>query len=191
MKIASASGAAGCRAPLALVIGGAASGKSEIAERLCVKLAAGAPCVYLATMENASPEAAARIERHRAQRAGRSFATVERSRALAGVADALPLGCAVLLEDVGNLVAGELFSPGATETSAISACREGIEAIRRRASVVVAVTVSVGDDGASHEAGTQAYLRVLSQVNAYLAREADEVAEAVCGIAVACKGGKL
>ena len=60
-----------------LVIGGAASGKSEYAESLL--LGRPGPRYYLATMEPAADgECRARIERHRALRAGKGFATIER-----------------------------------------------------------------------------------------------------------------
>ena len=60
-----------------LVCGGAASGKSACAEELLCKLSGDAPRVYLATMRSFGAEAAARIEKHRAQRSGRGFETVE------------------------------------------------------------------------------------------------------------------
>ena len=50
-----------------LVTGGAASGKSEYAEKLACRLSAidGGPLIYLATMQPAGdPETAARIRRH-------------------------------------------------------------------------------------------------------------------------------
>ena len=34
-----------------LLVGGSKSGKSGLAQRLCVRLAAGAPMIYWATME--------------------------------------------------------------------------------------------------------------------------------------------
>ena len=96
----------------ALVFGGAASGKSGWAEDLICTLPRTGPLIYLATMEPGGGEAAERIRRHRALRAGKGFScTVERPRDLAGWAP--PAGSAVLLEDLGNLAANELFSGGA------------------------------------------------------------------------------
>ena len=82
-----------------LVIGGAASGKSEYAESLL--LGAPGPRYYLATMEPMEDaECRARIEKHRRQRAGKGFVTIERGVDLAGLA--LPARGDVLLEDLGN-----------------------------------------------------------------------------------------
>ena len=52
---------------LTLVIGGAASGKSEYAESLVLKTAL--PRYYLATMQVWDAECAARVEKHRKMRA--------------------------------------------------------------------------------------------------------------------------
>ena len=49
---------------LKLVIGGAASGKSEFAQRLIEEDAGGRELVYLATMESKDSESLATIERH-------------------------------------------------------------------------------------------------------------------------------
>ena len=92
----------------ALVFGGAASGKSEYGEKLVCSLPRTGELIYLATMEPFGPEAEASIRRHREQRAGRGFSTLERARELAGCP--VPAGGTVLLEDLGNLAANELFS---------------------------------------------------------------------------------
>ena len=80
---------------LTLVTGGAASGKSEYAERLAA--ACDGPRVYIATMRPLDKESVARIEKHRAARADRRFSTIERYHDLKGLR--LPCGTnAVLLE---------------------------------------------------------------------------------------------
>ena len=92
------------------VIGAAASGKSAYAESLC--LGHDGPRVYLATMEPFGEEGARRIARHRALREGKGFSTLERTRDVGAAVPGLPRGCTLLLEDVGNLVANELFVEG-------------------------------------------------------------------------------
>ena len=64
----------------ALILGGAASGKSEYGERLALSLPRRGELLYLATMEPFGGEAEARIRRHRALRAGKGFQTWERPK---------------------------------------------------------------------------------------------------------------
>ena len=90
-----------------LIIGGSASGKSSYAERLTVSLPGDGPRIYLATMEAFGAEAHARIARHRQMRRGRGFETLECTRNLTSAQ--VPPGSNILLEDMGNLVANELF----------------------------------------------------------------------------------
>ena len=163
-----------------LVTGGSASGKSAIAERLAASLPAGRR-IYLATMAPEGAEAARRIARHRAMRSALGFETLERQRGLAGLA--LPPGACVLLEDLPNLVANELFGVGDPE---------GIEAelkdLAGRCRHLVMVTGDLFSDGTAYERETQAYLRRLAQVNRFAAERSDAVLEAVCGIPVMLKG---
>ena len=90
---------------LILVTGGAASGKSEHAERLVCEKAQSR--LYLATMQPFGKSAEARIARHRALRAGKGFATVERTLDLANFRLSRQYD-GILLEDLGNLLANLL-----------------------------------------------------------------------------------
>jgi adenosylcobinamide kinase/adenosylcobinamide-phosphate guanylyltransferase len=90
-----------------LVIGGSASGKSDYAERHVLSLEGDGPRIYIATMEPFGEEAQARIARHHAMRRDRGFETIECYRNAGAVR--LPENSNVLLEDLGNLAANELF----------------------------------------------------------------------------------
>ena len=80
---------------LILVSGGSGSGKSAFAEDLIVSSGLETK-IYVATMQVWDAEGQARVDRHRAMRAGKGFATLECPENLAGLT--LPLGCAALLE---------------------------------------------------------------------------------------------
>ena len=90
-----------------LIVGGAASGKSEYAENLILQ-ERHTSFFYLATMQAFDEECRVRIERHRALRAGKGFETLECPVGLHKIH--LPIASAVLLECIGNLVANELYS---------------------------------------------------------------------------------
>ena len=170
-----------------LVIGGAASGKSAFAEQLCLEH--GGRRVYLATMEPGGAEAHARIERHRALRAGKGFETVERSVGLAALPNAQD--ATVLLECLGTLAANECFSPaGAGMAQALAAIDEGLRALEESCENLVVVTNDVFADGISYDPDTERYRAVLGQANAALAARFERVYEVTCGIAAAVKGGE-
>ena len=99
-----------------LLVGGSKSGKSGLAQRLCVRLAAGAPMIYWATMEPVDGEDRARIARHLDERAGWGFSTVECGRALERAA--LPERACVLFDSVTALLANEMFSGAQPDAAA-------------------------------------------------------------------------
>ena len=169
-----------------LVCGGAASGKSAYAEKMLCRLSGDAPRVYLATMRPEGEEASARIGKHRARRAGLGFETRECFTDLLNAA--IPPDSAVLLEDIGNLCANELFDPAGSGEYAADAILRGAEALAGRCRCLVIVTNEVCSGGTDYAGDTLRYLRVLAEVNRRLAALADGVCEVVCGLAEYYKG---
>ena len=102
---------------LTLILGGAASGKSEYAEQLAQKEEGGR--IYLATMQS-SESARARIEKHIRRREGMGMRTVEDPflTRIPALSDLLPAEAegsrlrpaVILLEDLPNLLANRRFS---------------------------------------------------------------------------------
>ena len=170
---------------LTLVVGGAGSGKSACAERL-IERSSAAKRVYLATMEPFGDEAAARIEKHRAMRANKGFATLERFTDLMNVT--VPPDSVVLLEDLGNLCANELFSPRGAGDDAADAILRGVEHLRAQCHDLVIVSNEVFTGGTDYGGDTERYLSVLAYLNRKLATRADRVCEVSGGIATYYKG---
>ena len=170
-----------------LVSGGAASGKSAYAEKLLCALSGDSPRIYLATMKPGGAEAADRIARHRALRTGRGFRTLE---CFCGLASAkVPPDSAVLLEDIGNLCANEMFDPaGSGPEGAADVVADGVKELQKRCRLLVIVTNEVGAGGVNWESGTLRYLRLLGEVNQRLAALSDRVCEVVCGLAEYYRG---
>lgn len=179
---------------ITLVTGGCGSGKSEYAENLLA--GSGCPCKwYVATMEVWGDEDRRKVERHRKQRAGKGFRTIERTRGLEALRiPGSPEQTAVLLECVSNLAANEMFGgetlpdcgqePAVTAGEAVVA---GIRSLARQAAELVVVTNEVGLDGISYEVETMEYIRLMGRVNQRLAKLADRVVEVVYGIPVVLK----
>lgn len=173
-----------------LVIGGSASGKSEYAERFVLSLGESGPRIYIATMEPFGKEAQARIARHHEMRRDRGFETLECYRNIGSVS--VPPNSSVLLEDLGNLVANELFGgDGFSEEEKESLperIAEEIEALRTRCAHLTIVTNEVFSGGINYEGDTRTYLRVLAKLGRLLAARADYVVEVVCGLPDVLKG---
>lgn len=172
---------------IVLVTGGAASGKSELAEHIVCRLADGAPMLYVAAMETEGEEAQRRIARHRALRAGKGFTTLEHSKQFASIS--VPNGYrAALFECMSNAVANEIFSPEGAGDGCEQSILTGIGRLAMSCEHVVIVTNDVFTDGKTYDADTMDYLRRLGQLNCELAQRADTVVESVCGIPVLLKG---
>ena len=144
---------------LTLVLGGAASGKSEYAESLVLKTAL--PRYYLATMQVWDAECAARVAKHRKMRARKQFTTVECPLHLEQVQ--LPARGTALLEDLGNLTANELYSPGGAGKHAARAVLAGVEAVASQCENLVIVSNEVFSGGADYAGDTDQYLLALAR----------------------------
>lgn len=168
---------------IALVTGGSGSGKSAYAERL-VKEISRENRVYLATMRVWDAESERRVERHRAQRAELGFRTVECPVNL----DAAELDpeSTVLLEDISNLVANEMFDAEGDVERLIPS----LQRLAGRCANLVMVGNDVFSDGGAYEASTLEYMRLLAKVNAAMAELADCGIEVVFSIPVIFKGEK-
>ena len=178
-----------------LILGGSGCGKSAYAEKRIMKLAADTETVYyLATMQVYGEEGRKKVARHIELRKDKGMLTIEQTR---DVKDAIPQmepgPRAVLLEDLGNLVANEMF----TETESFDAdfvttkvC-EHIGLLNESVEHLVIVSNNVFEDGITYEEGTQRYITALGRIHTELARLSDEVVEVVVGIPCHVKGGEL
>ena len=167
----------------ALIFGGASSGKSQLAEHLCNSL--GGNLVYLACMPPVGAEAQERIRRHRAQRAGFGFHTIECAAGFdAALADGRTLGATVLLEDLGNTVANRLFDAAgyADPAPVCTAILADLEKFAHRCKHVIVVGNDVGCDGIDYDIDTTTYQRLLGRITNRWAARCDLVAECTAGI---------
>ena len=88
------------------IYGGVSSGKSEYAEELISE--EFNKKIYLATMENAGEHAGKRVEKHRSQREGKGFFTIEEPRHIKDLN--IDEDDNILLEDLTNLLSNNLFN---------------------------------------------------------------------------------
>ena len=165
---------------IVLLTGGSGCGKSTYAERLIDRMPRGKR-VYIATMQVYDDESVRRVARHRAQRADKGFITIECPKDLA--AQDIPDGATVLLEDLPNLLANEMFDGGDPDRIV-----PALNALSARCHDLVIVTNDVFSDGVAYPESTQAYIRALAGINRSAADLADCVARVIYSIPVAVKG---
>lgn len=155
------------------------------------------PLLYLATMRNDGEEAQLRIERHRQQREGRGFQLLE-----APTPDRLedvPACRVILLDCLSNFTANTLFSDvcgnvrddgcrnigdGRNGGKTVLEVTEKILRLRDRCKHLVIVADAVFSDGMVYEWETERYIRILGDICAILARQAEYVIEVVFGLPV-------
>lgn len=165
---------------IVLVTGGSGCGKSTWAEKLIASLPREKR-VYIATMQVYDEESVKRVQRHRAQRADKGFVTMECEKDL--VSAPVEEGSIVLLEDLVNLMANELFDSG--DPSRIF---PALKALAQKCRHLVMVTNDVFSDGVSYETSTHTYLQLLAELNCQAAELADIVVEVVYSIPLCVKG---
>lgn len=175
-------------AMMVLVIGGSGSGKSAWAESYMALLPETK--YYLATMCDDDMESKRRIERHREQRRGKGFLTIEQPVDIWKAAEQMENERgAALLECISNLTANEMFAgpePVAEETVAGKIVSE-IAGLKEKLTHFVIVSNNVFEDGRVYDDTTMAYIRAMGWINGKLAVMADAVVEVVAGIPVMIK----
>jgi adenosylcobinamide kinase / adenosylcobinamide-phosphate guanylyltransferase len=157
---------------ITLVLGGARSGKSEVAEGIAARLPA--PVTYLATLiPGGDPDLAARITAHRLRRPA-GWRTIEAAAGLPGLLHSVP-GSA-LVDGLGPWVAA---SPGmAADAAGLCAALTG-RAGRGAGTVVVSEEVGLGVHPATEDG--RRFRDALGTVNQAVAAVADEVLLVVAG----------
>ena len=166
---------------LTIIIGGAGSGKSAFAEAHVSRLSGRK--IYLATLLPRDGESRGRVEKHRMMRRGKGFETLERGLDLANAV--IPTGANVLLEDLSNLLANEMYEPAG---GGIEAGGCGLSHLIEKSENLTVVTNEVFSGGADYDAESLQYMRNLADLNRMLAARADLVVEVVCGLPNVWKG---
>ena len=164
---------------LALVLGGARSGKSRRAEALLMALPP--PWTYIATAEAFDAEMAQRIAEHRARRDGR-WATLDAPRDLPAALDAAPDG--PVLVDCLTLWLSNLLLAEADPAAATAALEA---ALLRRAAPTVLVSNEVGSGVVPATALGRRFRDAQGRLNQQVAAMAGRVELVVAGIPMRIK----
>ena len=189
-----------------LIIGQSKSGKSAFAQEKAVSLSAGAPRYYWAAMEPRDEEDRIRIERHRRDREGLGFRTVEEGRELLRCLSRIEKNGTVLFDSLtaylsNTLFSEEIFGTGVGTGDLLPEPQETVRRMEEKAEdcLLALRTVSlhpsrfllVADDifrdGCRYDELTESYRRLMAHMLRTLAAEFDEVYECAAGIPLRLK----
>ena len=169
-----------------LISGGSKNGKSLYALRAAKR--AGAPLYYIATMIPRDAEDEARIFRHRQERAGWGFQTLECGSEVLACLDAADRNGSFLLDSVTALLANRMFAPDGIHPEASDALARELAEFARRAPNTVFVSDCIYCDAEPYDEWTIAYRRGLARIDRTLAKVCDCVVEFTAGIPICYKG---
>jgi adenosylcobinamide kinase/adenosylcobinamide-phosphate guanylyltransferase len=176
---------------LTLILGGARSGKSRLAQRLAKP---AERVTYIATAEAGDDaEMRARVARHRAERPG-VWRTVEEPLALAGVVERVADGAEAILVDCLTIWLSNLFwehrdaAHGTVED--VARVEVGRIAAAARRCHVILVSNEVGNGTVPEPAVTRAFRDTQGLLNQWAAELADEVILTVAGLPLYLKSAR-
>ena len=170
---------------LALISGGASSGKSLYAENFLSEraLKSGGEKFYIATLKRNEhdPEILARIQKHEAKRFNKNFITLEREKNFAY--ENILAGANILLESLTNWLANEFFNdvifPNEQEIFK-KLCRE-IDYMHKNSNNLVIVSDDIFCDGIIYDDLTEKFLKCLAKLEIYVAEKSNLAAKIISG----------
>ena len=170
--------------------GGCKTGKSTLAQRLAVQMRpVGKPLYYIATMAPMDGEDEARIARHRAERAGLGFETVEAPRGILSILDRCGSGGAFLFDSVTALLANEMFREGgAVVPEAYQGVIRDMDKLLAEIGNIAVVSDYIFSDARLFDGATESYRFGLAEIHKRLAQTCDAVVEVCYGNCAVHKG---
>ena len=144
-------------------------------------------------MEPHDGEDNARIARHRNERVGWGFSTVEWGRDIEKHLPEVDGQGTYLVDSVTALLTNEMFGDmnGSINSAAVDKTTNGLIAFANTAENAVFVSDNIYCDAAFYDEWTEAFRKGLAEVDCRLAAECDVVAEFCCGQIIYYKGAKL
>jgi len=170
-------GSGAARMSLTLLVGGARSGKSRIAERVIA--ASPGEVALIATAEARDEEMAERIRRHRAARPG-GWRVIEEPLDLVGAIESVAPGTHVII-DCLTLWVSNLIETGLDDESVEARAAEALAVAQGHRGDMVVVSNEVGSGIVPINALARRYRDLLGKINVIWADGSDQVLLSVAG----------
>jgi len=177
---------------IVFISGGAKNGKTTLGQDLAVKLSAGGPHYYVATMIPADDEDRERIRRHIEDRDGMGFETIEVGRGILSCLEKAGSDATFLLDSVTALLLNELFPDPLScemDLEAAEHCADDVVTFARSVKNAVIISDYIYSDAVRYDEVTETYRRCLAEIDRRTVSVSDTVIEVSAGNLIIHKGG--
>ena len=175
------------RSHLIFIVGGASSGKSEVALRLAAEgIGRTAPRAFVATGEGLDEEMAMKIAKHRQSRSS-AWVTAEVPLELTAWINEQGQNYRVILVDCLTMWLSNHCERGTKEREILEETKMLLRTLRRTAARVVLVSNELGMGLVPADGGSRRFRELAGEVNRLVAQEADDAYFIVSGMAIPLK----
>ena len=173
------------------VLGGCKNGKSYYAQHLAKAQETNA-LYYVATMKSADSEDDKRIERHRQERDGWGFMTIEQPADIESILQKCDCGGSFLLDSLTALLSNEMFLPdGSVNELAERKIENGLLSILDKIENIVIVSDYIYSDAKIYDPLTEKYRKSLARLDRTMAEKCDVVLEIAFSSLIIHKGKEV
>ena len=165
------------------ISGGCKNGKSYYAQRLAKSVVPDCSdhskaLYYIATMRPVDSEDDERIIRHRRERDGWGFTTIEQPSCIEDILNRCDTGGSFLLDSLTALLAGEMFPPdGVVNEKAAESIKTGLAGVIDEIGNIVVVSDYIYSDAIVFDPLTELYRKSLAELDRVAAKRCDVVIE--------------
>ena len=172
------------------ISGGCKNGKSYYAQHLA-KAQQKDIMYYIATMKPSDSEDDERILRHRRERGGWGFVTIEQPVDIEKILDKCDYGGSFLLDSLTAVLANEMFPPPdyTVNEAAAEKIISGLYRIFESIGNIVIVSDYIYSDAAVYDVFTEKYRQSLAEIDRMAAKYCDVVLEVAYTNVIVHKGG--
>jgi len=160
------------------ISGGCKNGKSYYAQRLAKAQEGGGDLYYVATMAPVDPEDDERIKRHRKERDGWGFTTMEQPVDIGDILKKCDNSGSFLLDSLTALLFNEMvLDETEGHNDAARRTLTGLSRIMDGIGNMVIVSDYIYSDAMSYDPMTEEYIKTLAEIDRFAAKNCDAVIE--------------